>query len=88
MTYTHITMDELVMIEAYYHQGIPVAKIAAYLNRTRTPINNVIRFFRAGHTEQDIQLSSITYGIRKTRNSVDAKKLFYQKNNSFISRKK
>ncbi|WP_034552274.1 IS30 family transposase [Carnobacterium funditum] len=50
MTYTHITMDELVMIEAYYHQGIPVAKIAAYLNRTRTPINNVIRFFRAGHT--------------------------------------
>lgn len=53
MTYTHITMDELVMIEAYYHQGVPVAKIATYLNRTRTPINNVIRFFKAGHTAFD-----------------------------------
>ncbi|WP_034551770.1 IS30 family transposase [Carnobacterium funditum] len=50
MTYTHITMDELVMIESYYHQGIPVAKIATYLNRTRTPINHVIKFFRTGHT--------------------------------------
>lgn len=56
MTYTHITMDELVMIEAYYHQGVPVAKIATYLNRTRTPINNVIRFFKAGHTAFDYYL--------------------------------
>ncbi len=50
MTYTHITMDELVRIESYYHQSIPVAKIATYLNRTRTPINHVIKFFKAGHT--------------------------------------
>lgn len=83
MTYTHITMDELVMIEAYYHQGVPVAKIATYLNRTRTPINNVIRFFKAGHTAFDHYLR-----YKKTRKSVDAKKLIYQKNNSFISREK
>jgi len=44
MTYTHINTDELVMIESYYHQNIPVAKIATYLNRTRTPIYKVIDF--------------------------------------------
>ena len=56
MTYTHITMDELVMIESYYHHSVPVAKIATYLNRTRTPIYNVINFFKAGHTAFDYYL--------------------------------
>lgn len=50
MTHTHLTTDELVMIESYYHKNIPVAKIAAYLKRTRTPIYNVINFLKAGHT--------------------------------------
>ncbi len=50
MTYTHLTTDELVMIESYYHQNVPITKIAAYLNRTRTPIYNVVNFFKEGHT--------------------------------------
>ena len=37
MTFTHLTTDELVMIESYFHQGISVAEIVVYLNRTRTP---------------------------------------------------
>ena len=50
MTYTHLTTDELVMIESYYHQNIKVSEIAAYLKRSRTPIYNVIHFLKEGHT--------------------------------------
>ena len=50
MTYTHLTTDELVMIESYYHQNIKVAKIAEFLKRSRTPIYNVIHFLKEGHT--------------------------------------
>lgn len=53
MTYTHLTTDELVMIESYYHKNISVAKIAIYLNRTRTPIYTVINFLKEGHTALD-----------------------------------
>lgn len=34
MTYTHLTTDELVMIESYHHQAIPVAIIAERLKKT------------------------------------------------------
>lgn len=50
MTYTHLTTDELVMIESYYHKNVPITKIAVYLNRTRTPIYNVVNFFKEGHS--------------------------------------
>ncbi|RCO03331.1 IS30 family transposase, partial [Enterococcus faecium] len=50
MTYTHLTTDELVMIESYYHQNIKIVKIAEYLKRSRTPIYNVINFLKEGHT--------------------------------------
>lgn len=50
MTYTHLTTDELVMIESYYHQNIKIAKIAVYLKQSRTPIYNVINFLKKGHT--------------------------------------
>ena len=50
MTYTHLTTDELVMIESYYHQHIPVSIIANRLKRSRTPIYNVINFLKEGHT--------------------------------------
>ena len=32
MTYIHLTTDELVMIESYYHQQISIVQIAIYLN--------------------------------------------------------
>lgn len=38
------------MIESYYHKNISVAKIAAYLKRTRTPIYNIINFLKECHT--------------------------------------
>lgn len=53
MTYTHLTTDELVMIESYYHQNIPVTTISAHLKRSRTPIYNVIHFLKEGHTALD-----------------------------------
>ena len=53
MTYTHLITDELVMIESYYHQNIPVAQIAERLNRSRQPIYNVINFLKSGHSALD-----------------------------------
>ncbi|OOL63578.1 hypothetical protein B1P86_07735 [Enterococcus faecium] len=35
MTYTHLTPNELVMIEAYFHQETPVAIVAKQLKRGR-----------------------------------------------------
>lgn len=53
MTYTHLTTDELVMIESYFHQNTPVTKIAKFLDRSRQPIYNVIHFLKQGHTALD-----------------------------------
>jgi len=53
MTYTHLTTDELVMIESYYHQHISVSTIANRLKRSRTPIYNVINFLKEGYTAID-----------------------------------
>ncbi|EIM05843.1 Integrase core domain protein [Planococcus antarcticus DSM 14505] len=53
MTYTHLTTDELVMIESYHRQHIPVAIIAECLNRSRQPIYNVINFLKSGYTALD-----------------------------------
>jgi IS30 family transposase len=53
MTYTHLTTDELVMIESYYHQNTSVTRIAERLNRSRQPIYNVINFLKFGHKALD-----------------------------------
>ena len=53
MTYTHLTTDELVMIESYYHQCIPIMNISKLLNRSRQTIYNVINFLRKGHNALD-----------------------------------
>lgn len=50
MTYTHLTIDELVMIEAYYHQGIKVSKIIKLMDRAKQTIYNVINFLKEGRT--------------------------------------
>ncbi len=34
MTYTHLTPDELIMIDYHYHKNIPFAKIVEYLKPT------------------------------------------------------
>lgn len=53
MTYTHITIEELVMIEAYFHQKVPVSKIATYVGRSRQTIHNIVTFLRKGYTALD-----------------------------------
>ncbi|MER2132789.1 MAG: IS30 family transposase [Carnobacterium inhibens] len=53
MTYTHLTTEELVMIEAYFHQNVPILKIATYVGRSRQTIYNVVIFLRKGYTALD-----------------------------------
>ncbi len=48
MTYTHLTPNELVMIEAYFHQETPVAIVAKQLKRGRQTIYNVYNFLKCG----------------------------------------
>lgn len=50
MTYTHLTTNELVMIEAYYQEGKKVCAIAKSLGRARQTIYNVISFLKTGHS--------------------------------------
>lgn len=83
MTYTHLTTDELVMIESYYHKNISVAKIAIYLNRTRTPIYTVIHFLKEGHTALEYYHST-----RKIKGVVGVTESFSQRNNRPLSKRK
>src|SRR5690625_1038694 len=53
MTYTHLTTDELVMIEADYQQNISVTIIAERLKRSRQPIYNVVNFLKQGKSAID-----------------------------------
>lgn len=53
MTYTHLTSDELVMIEAYAKVNQPVARTAQLLNRSRQTIYTVYSFLKKGHTALD-----------------------------------
>lgn len=50
MTYTHLTPNELVMIEAYFHQETPVAIVAKQLKPGRQTIYNVYNFLKCGGT--------------------------------------
>lgn len=50
MTYTHLTPDELVLIEAYFHANQPVSKVAIFLNRSKQTIYNVYHALAGGRT--------------------------------------
>lgn len=49
MTYTHLTTDELVLIESYFNTHQPVAQVAKQLSRARQTIYNVYHFLATGH---------------------------------------
>ena len=51
--YPHLTPNDLVIIEAYFHQETPVAMVAKKLERGRQAINNVYRFLKQGKTALD-----------------------------------
>ena len=53
MTYTHLTTNELVMIEAYYQENIKVSDIVASLGRSKQTIYNVINYLKEGHSAYD-----------------------------------
>lgn len=53
MTYTHLTINELVMIEAYYQEGKKVCAIAKSLGRARQTIYNFISFLKTGLSAYD-----------------------------------
>ena len=53
MTYTHLTTNELVMIEAYYQEGIKITDIMKSLGRSKQTIYNVINFLKEGHSAYD-----------------------------------
>ena len=50
MTYTHLTTDELVLIESYYHQSKKVEFVANTLKRSRQTIYTVYNALKAGVT--------------------------------------
>ncbi len=53
MTYTHLTPNELVMIDAYYQENKPMSKIARSLKRSRQTIYDVIGFLKTGKSALD-----------------------------------
>lgn len=53
MTYTHLTTDELVLIESYVNQNISVLNISKQLKRSRQTIHKVVSYFKEGHTALD-----------------------------------
>ncbi len=50
MTYTHLTTDELVIIESYFKNNQSVAKTVQCLGRARQTIHNVYQFLKTGAT--------------------------------------
>ena len=60
MTYTHLTTDELVIIESLFKNNQSVAKTAQCLGRARQTIHNVYQFLKTGATILNYyQLSTI-----------------------------
>ena len=53
MTYTYLTTNELVMIEAYYKERIKVTDILKALGRSKQTIYTVINYLKEGHSAYD-----------------------------------
>lgn len=50
MTYSHLTTDELVLIESYYHNNQSTARISRLINRSRQTVHNVVMALNQGVT--------------------------------------
>lgn len=74
MTYTHLTPNELVIIEAYFHQETPVAFVAKKLKRGRQAIYNVYHFLKQGKTALEYLEQ-----YKKNKNVVEESRLKYPK---------
>ena len=71
MTYTYLTTNDLVMIEAYYQENIKVSDIVTSLGRSKQTIYNVINYLKEGHSAYDYyehyKANKRRCGRRKTR---------------------
>lgn len=76
MTYTHLTTDELVIIESYFKNNQSVAKTAQCLGRARQTIHNVYQFLKTGATI----LKTTINNTKKTKNAAVDARLLYQRN--------
>src|SRR6056297_3194109 len=50
MTHKHLTMNEIAMIETYYHQNVATTKIIKLMQRATQTIYNVINYLKEGYT--------------------------------------
>ena len=75
MTDTHLSTDELVFIEAYFHQETPISQIAKRLGHARQTVHNDIAYLRAGHSALDYyqryKANKQRCGRKQTRLPVD-----------------
>lgn len=53
MTYHHLTIDEITMIESYVKQGVSVSEISKRMRRARQTIYNVKNFINQGYAAID-----------------------------------
>lgn len=53
MTYTHLTTNELVMIEAHYQENIKVSDMVTSLGRSKQTIYTVINYLKEGRSSYD-----------------------------------
>lgn len=83
MTYTHLTIEELVFIEAYYKNSTPVLQIAKKMKRSRQTITNVVAFLKAGRTAHEYykqyQLNKKRCGRKKTELTKERQELVQEK---------
>ena len=79
MTYTHLTTNELVMIEAYYQENRKVSDIAKSLGRSKQTIYKIIHFLKEGHSVYEYydqyKTNKKRCGRRQTQLSKPEKKL-------------
>lgn len=79
MTYTHLTTNELVMIEAYYQENRKVSDIAKSLGRSKQTIYKIIHFLKEGHSVYEYydqyKTNKKCCGRRQTQLSKPEKKL-------------
>ena len=49
----HLSTDELVIIESYFHHNISVSKISGKVKRAHQTVRNVVAFLKDGHIALD-----------------------------------
>lgn len=78
MTYSHLTTNELVMIEFYYQEVIKVSDIANSFGRSKQTIYHVINYLKKGRS---------TYSYYE-RYKVNKKRCDWNKNKTYTIRKR